>query len=330
MSEHQSSIIYALNPALLGSIRDLDSLTIFGAGNPLQLPITVFQALMAFAEPRTAPQAFAVLDVDIELGEFCVLVEQLAERGLLRPHQPADDDRGLQHMLDASLMSDAAAIDRLAAAMRQGRAIVIPDALPSELAEQAHRDLCHSAHWAPSEGGHDFFHYRACGMDRPQDQSPTLAHCSQLFQSNATRRFMAELSGQDCAGVVSIAAAWYRPGEYALPHDDTAANTPRSVAFVWYLTKRWQREWGGSLFWCPTGQYIVPTFNTLVMFNVTPANLHFICPVAQGATERRLTLSGFWNRAEPHAPVAPGSPADFISPPAYGQPSPALGAVRVL
>src|SRR5262249_33374978 len=111
-------------------------------------------------------------------------------------------------------------------------------------------------------------------------------------------------------------------GEYALPHDDSTGTASRAVAYIWYLTKEWRQEWGGALFWCPTGQYICPRFNMLVMFIVTPSNMHLICPVAPAATGKRLTINGFWCRSERPSQSVPISPEAILSPRAFGPHAP--------
>ena len=60
----------------------------------------------------------------------------------------------------------------------------------------------------------------------------------------------------------------------------------------------------------------------LVMFIVASSNMHFICPVAPIATGKRLTINGFWSRAERNAPSVGVSPASVLSPRAYGPPAP--------
>jgi 2OG-Fe(II) oxygenase superfamily len=324
---------YTVNPRLVSSIKSADSMMIFGSGPSIELPIAFFQVLMAFAEPTTVREAFQALNVDVPIDEFSSIVDNLVERGLLKREPVSDHERGLREILEPRIGADAASVERIGAWMRQGRAIIIMDALPGDFAEEVHRDLCRSTQWTVMEGYHDFFHYRNSAINQLEGQSSTLAECSRLFKSAATRRFIADLSGQDCSGQASAGAAWYRPSEYALPHDDSAASDPRSVAYIWYLTKDWKHDWGGALFWCPTGQYISPRFNMLVMFRVTPSNVHFICPVAPTATGRRLTINGFWNRAQRDASVS--SPAlaieEFVSARVYGPPAPeSLGTAAVL
>lgn len=315
-------IPYRLNSRIVSTIKSIDSIAIFGAGAPIELSVALFQVLMAFAESRTTRRAFHMLDMDVDLDEFSKIIDDFVARGLLQRERSVDDDGSLQELLKPGAFRDAARADKIGGWMRQGRAIVIPDALPADFAEEVHRDLYRSTDWIVTEGGHDFFHHRNSVINELEERGLALAACSRLFRSTATRSFIAALSGRDCAGEAQVAAAWYRAGEYALPHDDSTANDSRSVAYIWYLTKEWRQEWGGALFWCPTGQYICPTFNMLVMFIVAPSNIHFICPVAPGATGKRLTINGFWSRPERPSPSAPISPEAAISPPAYGQRAP--------
>jgi Rps23 Pro-64 3,4-dihydroxylase Tpa1-like proline 4-hydroxylase len=316
---------YVLNSRIISSISSSDSVAVFGLGAPFELPLACFQVLMAFAEPKTGAHAFETLDVDVDAGEFDRILGDFVERGLLTLHRPEDDGCGLQQLLASGTFGDAAVMERVAGCMRDGRAVVVPDALPADLAEEVYRDLSLSSEWTLKEGGHDFYHFRNSTISYLEDRSSALAECSRLFKSKQTRRFISELSGQDCSGTASAAAAWYRPGEYALPHDDSAADKARSVAYIWYLAKDWRREWGGSLFWCSTGQYISPQFNMLVMFNVTPSSVHWICPVSPAATAKRLTINGFWHRSERAAPSPPIPPEAFVSPRRYGPAAPDLG-----
>lgn len=321
-SESFLDISYRLNPRMMSAIKSPGSMAILGIAEPLELPLPLFQVLMAFAEGGTARQVFQMLDTDTDLDEFGEIIGDFVRRDLLRPEQPVDEDRSLQDLLNPRVFSDTVLVDKIAGWMRQGRAIVIPDALPSDLAEAAHRELDESSHWSVHESGHDFFHHRNSVINGFEDQGPALAACSQLFKSKATRAFLGTLSGQDCNGEARVAAAWYRPGEYALPHNDTVTNDARSVAYIWYLTKEWRREWGGALFWCQTGQYICPTFNMLLMFNVEPANVHLVCPVAPTAIGKRLTINGFWNRLERDSRSTSIAPGAVISPHAYGPRAP--------
>lgn len=315
-------IPYRLNSRIVSKIKSAETVVIFGTGEPLELPLALFQVLAVFAESTTVQQAFQRLNVDVGLDEFATIISDFIGHGLLQSEQPVDDEPGLGDLLKRRAFCDAALINKIGGWMRQGRAILIPDALPPDFAEAVHRDLYGSDRWSVFEGGHGFFHARSSVMSDLEAGSSALTACSRLFKSTATRRFITELSGQNCAGESNVTATWYRPGEYALPHDDVSASNARSVAYIWYLTKDWRQEWGGALFWCPTGQYVRPQFNMLLMFAATPSNMHFICPVAQTATGKRLTVNGFWCRPERASPPASISPDAGLSPHAYGPRTP--------
>jgi hypothetical protein len=234
--------LYSVNPYILSSIRSTDSMLIRGIGDPFELPFAFFQVLMAFAETKTARTAFEVLDVDVPIDEFGKIVSDLAERGLLRRERPVDRERSLREFLETRMFSDAVSIDKISVWMRQGRAIIVPDALPADLAERVHEDLSGSKRWALTEGHHDFFHVRNSVINQLGDHTPALAECERLFKCTATRSFVSEFSGEDCTGEASVAAAWYRPNEYALPHDDVNAHNPRQ----WLMSGILQRAGNAS------------------------------------------------------------------------------------
>jgi Rps23 Pro-64 3,4-dihydroxylase Tpa1-like proline 4-hydroxylase len=313
-------VVCRVTPGILSSIKTVDSVALLGAVAPLELSLSLFQVLMAFAEKTTARQVFHTLDTDVGIDEFGRIIKEFFDHGLLQPDFPSEDGPSLQQFLGDRVFASPTLTDKVRHAMRQGRAIVVPDALPAELAERVHHELDRSNRWTVAEDGHDFYHYRTSGIEQFAAHGGALAECGKLFCSSATRRFIGELSGQDCTGTAYAAAAWYRPGEYALPHDDLRFDTSRSVSYIWYLTKDWRPEWGGALFWCPTGQYVSPKFNTLVMFNVTPSNMHFVCPVAPTATGKRLTINGFWHHAKQWSPPVSVPPDTWISPQACGEP----------
>src|ERR1041385_2689074 len=313
-------ITYTINPNALSSIKSMDSVAVFGTGAPVELSLALFEVLMAFAEKKTARQAFQMLDVDVDLERFVSIILEFFDRGLLKRDVLPSDEIGLHEMLGHRLVGNPALAADLAVAMRQGRPLIIPEALPAELADRAHLELDRSNEWLLAEGGHDFFHFRNSRIERLEAHGGALAEASRLFKSAATRRFITEFSGRDCDGDAHAAAAWYRPGEYALPHDDATAHASCSVAYIWYLTKNWQQQWGGALFWCPTGQYISPAFNVLMMFSVMPSTIHLVCPVRPTAMAKRLTINGFWHSTEPRQPPVSVPPDAWISPAAYGPP----------
>jgi Rps23 Pro-64 3,4-dihydroxylase Tpa1-like proline 4-hydroxylase len=310
---------YWLNPRVVSSIGGPDSMIVSGIGATFELSFDLFRVLVRFTERMTTRHAFHVLEIDIGIDEFAQIVSDFHDRGLLQRDESADDKYDLRHYLNPLLFGRPEFVSKIGDSIRQGRAVIIPDALPIALAERAYSDLDRASNWRPTEGGHDFFHYKVCVLDSIDDRTPALAECKQLLTSSPTRRFINELSQQDCAGDAGVVATWYRAGEYALPHDDSLDDSRRSIAYIWYVTKDWQREWGGSFFWCPTGQYVVPRFNMLTIFRVQPENVHLVCPVASGATRKRLAVSGFWRRADGSAASPPVEASTAVSHQIYGQ-----------
>jgi hypothetical protein len=313
-SESSLDVPYRLTPHLASSIHSAESMLVSSADGPIEIPLELFQVLMMFAETRTAREVFDALEVDVTVDEFVHIVGGFHARGLLQPARVDDDGPDLRAWLDPEIFGDPARVASIADRLRDGRAIVVPAALRPELADDVHGELQRTTQWRVAEGGHDFFHFRSCNLERIAGRGAALTRCSELFGSAATRRFIAELSGEDCGGAAQVAASWYRPGEYALPHNDLVIDHARSVAFIWYLTRDWRQDWGGALFWCPSGQYLLPAFNVLIVFRVMPANMHLVCPVAPGATSRRLAVNGFWHRAQPGAVVEPIAEDAVISP----------------
>jgi hypothetical protein len=275
---------------------------------------------MMFAEAKTPRQAFDALDID-QIDDLAKTVEDFHARGLLKCDSPLEGESGLQDVLNKEIFSDPKLVTKISGWLREGRVAVITDALSVDLAERAYNELDQTTEWKITEGAHDFFHHRHCTIGSLERCGPALTECSRLLRSTSTRHFISKITGQDCTGEAAVVAAWYRPGEYALPHDDSSAATSRSVAFIWYLTKDWRREWGGSLFWCPTGQYVSPGFNVLVIFNVMPENVHLVCPVAPGATMKRLAIGGFWHKAGRASEQSAVTAHAVVSPRAYGRPS---------
>jgi Rps23 Pro-64 3,4-dihydroxylase Tpa1-like proline 4-hydroxylase len=192
---------------------------------------------------------------------------------------------------------------RLSADLRAGHACVIRDAFAPDLAERVFAALDGCTAWQVVEQfARPFQNFRHCMLlDREQLSAPLLEY-EHLLGAAGTRQFMSELSGVDCLAEPEVNITYYRPGDYQWPHAD--AGDGRNLSFVWNLTKGWQREWGGHLYWCSPPANVVPAFNTLVLFRVTTASYHFVCPVSPLARTKRLAVSGWW-KGDGAVPVHP-------------------------
>jgi len=176
--------------------------------------------------------------------------------------------------------------------LASGRAVVIQEAIRAEVAERVHAGLDASTRWKPYEGAAPFFHYRHHNLYDPADLPEAAVEVRNAFDGEGAKALMSELSARDCHGPADFGASLYLGGDHSLPHQDFGIG--RSVAFIWYLTKRWDPRWGGGLFWCPSGTTVMPQFNSLVLFVVSQESAHFVTTVSPYARERRLSLNGWW------------------------------------
>lgn len=201
---------------------------------------------------------------------------------------------------------------------------MIPDAVRTDIAEQAHAELDQCTRWKPYEGAHPFFHYRHHNLYTDAELPPSAREVKSVLDGGPAKELMGALSQRDCLGPLDFGASLYLPGDHSLPHQDFGLG--RNVAFIWHLTKRWDPSWGGGLFWCPSGITVCPQFNCFTIFNVTSASAHLVTVVSQYAREKRLSLNGWWTGAaadrtcfEPDAPkertliaAGYGAPLEYV------------------
>src|SRR5206468_8779742 len=88
--------------------------------------------------------------------------------------------KSLGDVLAPRLFSDVGMVKRMADWMRQGRALVIPDAFPTDFAEQVHRDLDAQTEWDTQQAGHDFFHFHNYVISVVRGRSTALTECHEL------------------------------------------------------------------------------------------------------------------------------------------------------
>jgi hypothetical protein len=202
----------------------------------------------------------------------------------------------------------ATGAERISSGLKAGKLVVVRNALSAPFAERMFNCLDRFADWklyesysaatAASDPGEPFRYHHHNIYDKavyPKD----LTSCQGIFASEETKRFIAQLSGQDCSGGTSFSASWYQPGDHSCPHNDhvrmDSDQVVRTVAFVWHLAKDWRPDWGGALYWCPTLRYVPPSFNTLTFFVVTDASTHFVTHVSPHARTKRLAINGWWS-----------------------------------
>jgi hypothetical protein len=216
----------------------------------------------------------------------------------------------LELILDPGVLSPENR-SRVQTALRAMKLVIIRDAINPTYAERVYASLAQCRAWAPYEGVVGDFHYRHHNLYVKDLYPPELNECEALFSAEDTRALIGDLSGRDCAATPEFSASWYMPLDYSLPHNDCSVEPPRrQVAFLWHLTKDWERGWGGHLYWGPTQRLVAPSFNTLMLFTVQPGSNHFVAPVSPSAGGKRLAITGWWRGATPYPPAPDQPPKD--------------------
>ena len=113
--------------------------------------------------------------------------------------------------------------------------------------------------------------------------------CSSAFIS-----FMQNITGLKLkSGAIDIAGTLYRDSDYLLCHDDQLED--RKIAFMIYLSDLAKNE-GGSLDLLSTSYKpivkIVPKFNTVAFFEVSPVSFHEVSEVL--VDKQRLAIGGWF------------------------------------
>ena len=208
-------------------------------------------------------------------------------------------DRGssIEHYLNPDILQNATHMESIRQRLRDGKIVVLRNAFVDDLAAAMHQELLATDTWSRNEDYFDDgYHFRHYNVYDTNDFSPLFHAVNELFDSQATKEFMSALTGRDCRGSpVTGAPSYYGPGDHSLPHTDHIGQ--RSVAYIWHLCpSTWQPAWGGGLYWAPTNTYLHASYNTLVLFSVTPHSAHFVTTVSPHATtEQRVAYNGWWH-----------------------------------
>ena len=210
----------------------------------------------------------------------------------------------IESYLNPQIFGDAELLTQIRNHLANEKLVSIRQALKETFAERLFKCIDEFSDWKVYEDYSEHFHYHHHNIYDDKSFPRDLLWCNQIFDSDLTKNFIQRLSGRNCMGKTVFSASLYLPGDHSLPHTDLVSagqKEYRQVAFVWHLTKNWQHNWGGDLFWCPTNRYLTPTFNTLLLFTVGKNSLHFVTPVSPYAQSKRLAISGWWT-GKPQVP----------------------------
>ncbi|XP_031170197.1 prolyl 3-hydroxylase OGFOD1 isoform X2 [Sander lucioperca] len=139
------------------------------------------------------------------------------------------------------------------------------------------------------------------------------------------RSWLGEVLGVELEPTVDISCAKYEYTDVLLCHDDELEG--RRIAFILYLVPPWQSSDGGTLDLYTTDsnfqpqsivKSLIPSLNTLVLFEVSPVSFHQVSEVLT-QDKCRLSLSGWFHgpslerpprHIEPPVPRSPHLPRD--------------------
>ncbi|KAM8877312.1 prolyl 3-hydroxylase OGFOD1 [Synchiropus picturatus] len=139
------------------------------------------------------------------------------------------------------------------------------------------------------------------------------------------RLWLGDVLGAELEATVDISCAKYEYTDVLLCHDDELEG--RRVAFILYLVPPWESSDGGCLHLYSTDSNVqplamvkslIPSWNTLVLFEVSPVSFHQVSEVLS-RDKCRLSLSGWFHGpslerppryVEPQIPRSPHIPRD--------------------
>lgn len=196
----------------------------------------------------------------------------------LAPSYELKPGTSIRDVLNPRLFDDPATLDGIRKGIRAGEICVIRNAFIPEFAEAMYQELDGTDSWSRNEDYFDDgYGFRHNNVYSKSDFSPLFLQANAMFETDETKAFMSDLTGRDCTGESVGAPSYYEAGDHSLPHTDHIGQ--RSVAYIWHLSKDWRPEYGGGLYWAPeplANAYLHASFNTLVLFSVTPYSVSFV------------------------------------------------------
>jgi Rps23 Pro-64 3,4-dihydroxylase Tpa1-like proline 4-hydroxylase len=214
----------------------------------------------------------------------------------------------IQNVLNPYIFNDPNTIGKIKAQIRNGEICVIRNVFISEFADAMYEALDNTDTWSKNEDYfNDGYGFKHNNIYSKADFSPLFLQANEMFETEETKAFMSELTGRDCSGESVGAPSYYEIGDHSLPHTDHIGQ--RSVAYIWHLSKNWKAEYGGGLYWAPehlANAYLHASFNTLVLFSVTPFSSHFVTSVSpKSKGNKRLAYNGWWHSSWVPKPTDP-------------------------
>ena len=176
----------------------------------------------------------------------------------------AQGEQSIAAYLNPKFFDDPATMAGISERLKAGEVVVLEEAFRPEFAEMVHAELSSkNVAWELNEAYFaDGYHHRHHNVYDRSSWSARLNATLATLASPASQRFMQELTGRDCSGETQGAPSWYKAGDHSLPHTDWVGQ--RTVSYVWHLSKSWQPEWGGALYWAQHDHAVATCVDTHV------------------------------------------------------------------
>ena len=144
-----------------------------------------------------------------------------------------------------------------------------------------------------------FYQYYITQAIRLKEQPGHPMHqIHELMNDEKMLNLMRTLTGEKAVCKADCYASAYAPGHFLTAHDDRHEKHDRVAAYVFGMTKAWDRNWGGHLaFFDDFGnitEALIPSFNTLNIFLVP--QLHAVQLVSPFAGGNRSSYLGWLQR----------------------------------
>ncbi|MDH5435035.1 MAG: 2OG-Fe(II) oxygenase [Gammaproteobacteria bacterium] len=141
-------------------------------------------------------------------------------------------------------------------------------------------------------------YYITQAIELNEDQDHPMHQMHHFVNSSPFLDFMRTLTGVPEIAKSDSYATCYLPGHFLTDHDDNHAKHNRVAAYVFSMTKVWNKNWGGRLaFYDEIGnvtEAFYPTFNTLNIFLIPQS--HAVQQVAPFAGGSRTSFLGWLQR----------------------------------
>jgi hypothetical protein len=156
--------------------------------------------------------------------------------------------------------------------------------------------------WLQAEEEDRFFRLGKLAATPPEFRlSPnTLTYLKfrQTFQRPEFTEFFETLTGLPLGASDDFGVHSMRTGDFLRAHSDDNKN--RRIALVIYLSPDWQPSYGGNLQVFDksgTPTEVVPSYNSMVVFDVLAETTHLVTPVTSAAGDQsRLTIGGWYHQ----------------------------------